>query len=155
MISDKHREAEELSVAAAQAVAEGRNEDAKALYAQAAECEKAALARMPRTKVHTRSILSVSVASLLYKAQLLARAEETITRLILSRELEPWADKQVKELLGVVMKSQDRGEETEEWGYGSSHHALAQAMIGFMPGWEFWRCGGGVVISSIGVIALR
>ena len=44
MLGDKHHEAEDFSAAAAKAVAEGRNEEARVLYARAAQCEEATLA---------------------------------------------------------------------------------------------------------------
>jgi len=102
MPSEKHREAEELSVAAAKEMAEGRLDDALKLYARAAELERAALEAIPAEKSRTRSILSVSVASLLYKAQMFEEAEIAIFRSLASQELLSWADLQLRELLQVV-----------------------------------------------------
>jgi hypothetical protein len=102
MSRDTHREADELSAAAAIAVAEGRSRAARELYAWAAHLEEVALAQVPLDQVRDRGILSVSVASLLYKAQLLARAEEAIFRFLGSGELDPLAEGQLRELLEVV-----------------------------------------------------
>ena len=97
MPSEKHREAEELSVAASKAMAQGRVQDALKLYARAAKLEQVALKAIPADKSRTRSILSVSVASLLYKAQMFEEAEIAIFRSLASQELLPWADLQLRE----------------------------------------------------------
>jgi hypothetical protein len=102
MLSDKHYKAQALSIEAANAKEEGRSEDALNLFAQAAEWEKAALDGVPPDKVRTRSILTVSVASLLYKAEMLEQAELAIFRFLSSNILENWAEQQLRELLVVV-----------------------------------------------------
>lgn len=102
MLTDKHRKAEVMSAEAAKAKSEGKTEDALKLYAQAAEFEEAALEEVPLDKVRTRSILSVSVASLFYKAEMLEEAELAIFRFLSSKKLEPWADQQLRNLLPVV-----------------------------------------------------
>jgi len=102
MLSDNHRKAEALSVEATVAKSKGRLKDAVELYAKAASLEEAALKELPEGKVRTRSILSVSVASLLYKAQMLEEAELAIFRFLGSKSLDLWAEKQIRELLPVV-----------------------------------------------------
>lgn len=102
MFNDKHREAEALSAAAANARAEEQLEEALKLYARAASAEEAALSEVPEEKVRTRSVLSVSVASLLYKAHMLDEAEVRIFRVLGLGSLEEWADRQLRELLQVV-----------------------------------------------------
>lgn len=102
MLDDRHHKAEELSAAAAKASGEGRLKDSLKLYAHAAKSEEAALSGVPKEKKRTRCILSVSVASLLYKAQLLDQAELRIFQMLGSRSLENWADRQLRELLQVI-----------------------------------------------------
>ncbi|MGD0283427.1 MAG: hypothetical protein ABSB95_13815 [Dissulfurispiraceae bacterium] len=102
MLNDKHREAEDLSAAAAIARAQGRREEAVELYSRAAKAEEAALSEVSRDKARTRSILSLSLASFLYKAELLDAAEIKIFQLLGDGSLEEWADRQLRELLQVV-----------------------------------------------------
>ena len=85
-MTDKHREAELLSVEAA----------------EAADAEKAALATVSAEKLRTRSVLAVSVASLLYKAGRFDEAELGIFSVIGKRFLEPWSERQLRELLQIV-----------------------------------------------------
>ncbi len=102
MLDKKHREAEALSAAAANAHARGRSKEALELYARAARAEESALSQVPTEKSHTRSILSLSIVSLLYKAQLLDAAETRIFQLLGSGDLEEWTNRQLRELLQVV-----------------------------------------------------
>jgi len=102
ILSDKHREVEALSVYAAEATSQGRVKEAIEIYGKAAKLEEQALEEIPPDKTRTRSVLSVSVASLLYKAQMLDDAENAIFSSLASRNLEPWAETQLRELLSVV-----------------------------------------------------
>ncbi len=102
MLDGKHREAEKLAAQAAAAVSEGNQQKAIDLYARAAELEEQALQSVPEDKPRTLSILSVSLAALLYKAQLFDRAEITIFRLLGSESLQAWANSQLRDLLSVV-----------------------------------------------------
>lgn len=103
MPNDQHREAERLAVQASKARDEGRTGEALNLYTSAASLEDAALWEVPVDKIRTRSVLSLSVASLLYKAHKLDEAEIRIFRFLSSEPpLEKWADKQLRLLLQVV-----------------------------------------------------
>lgn len=102
MPNNYHREAEHLSAEASKARVDGRSREAIDLYSRAAEAEEAALSAIGEDKTRTRSILSLSVASLLYKAERLEEAELRIFQLLGSRSLEPWADRQLRDLLQVV-----------------------------------------------------
>src|SRR5688572_12991850 len=103
MPNDQHREAERLSVQASKARDEGRTGEALDLYTSAAALEDAALWEVPVDKIRTRSVLSLSVASLLYKANKLDEAEIRIFRFLSSEPpIEKWADKQLRLLLQVV-----------------------------------------------------
>jgi len=114
ILGKKHREAEDLSAAATSAAAVGRYEEAKALYAQAAQLEEVAFKEIPTDKIRTRSILSVSVASLFYKAQLLKNAERVIFRFLGTERLEAWAERQLRELLLVVTDEKLLAEELKQ-----------------------------------------
>lgn len=103
MPNNSHREAEALAAEAAGALAEGRSQEGVDLYLRAALLEETALSQVPETKVRTRSILSVSVASLLYKAGLFQKAERRIYQMLGSTSLEEWAERQLRELLQVVL----------------------------------------------------
>jgi len=101
-VNNQHTAAQELSVRAASLLAQGRAQEAQSLFAEAARHEADALASVPSDKTRTRSILSVSVASLLYKADLLDEAERAIFRDLAPGDLDAWADTQLRELLIVV-----------------------------------------------------
>jgi hypothetical protein len=102
MLDEKHRGAEVLSAAAADALAAGRSKEALELYAHAARAEDAALSEVAPNKTRTRSILALSVVSLLYKAQLLAAAEIRAFQLLGAGGLEEWANRKLGELLQVI-----------------------------------------------------
>lgn len=101
-MNDQHTTAQELSSRAAHILAEGRPQEAQRLFAEAARHEAAALASVPSDRARTRSVLSVSVASLLYKGALLDEAERTIFQYLAIGDLNSWADTQLRELLQVV-----------------------------------------------------
>ena len=61
-----------------------------------------ALASVPSGKTRTRSVLSVSVAFLLYKGAQIDEAERAIFRYLASEDLDTWAESQLRELLHVV-----------------------------------------------------
>ena len=135
MLNDKHHQAEELSAGAAKARIEGRFKEALDLYARAAGLEETALSEIPSDKVQTRSILTVSVASLLYKAQLLERAETAIFRFLGSQSLQSWANKQLRELLQVVTDERILATELHSRYSGESITvALRGGEIGFGTG---------------------
>lgn len=101
-MNDQHTTAQELSARAAAILTEGRAQEAQRLFAEAANHEAAALAAVPVDGIRTRSVLSVSVASLLYKGARLDEAEKAIFRYLASGDLDAWADTQLRELLHVV-----------------------------------------------------
>ncbi len=101
-MNDQHTTGQELSARAAAFLAEGRAQEAQRLFAEAAKHEAAALASVPSDKTRTRSVLSVSVASLLYKGARLEEAERAIFRYLAPGDLNAWADTQLRELLHVV-----------------------------------------------------
>lgn len=101
-MNDQHSSAQELSVRAATLLAEGDAAEARRLFGEAAKQEEAALAALPADSVRTRSVLCVSVASLLYKAVRLDQAERAIFSYLASRDLDAWAEGQLRELLSVV-----------------------------------------------------
>jgi hypothetical protein len=101
-VNDQHTTAQELSARAAALLAEGRDQEAQRLFAEAAKHEATALASVPPEKTRTRSVLSVSVASLLYKGTLLDEAERAIFHYLAPGDLDGWADTQLRELLQVV-----------------------------------------------------
>lgn len=101
-MNEQHTTAQELSARAASLLAEGQAEEAQRLFAEAAKYEEKALASIPPGRNRTRSVLCVSVASLLYKGALLDEAERAIFVHLAAGELDGWADAQLRELLQVV-----------------------------------------------------
>lgn len=101
-MNDQHTAAQDLSARAAAVLAEGRAQEAQRLFADAARHEAAALASVPSDRIRTRSVLSVSVASLLYKGVELDEAERAIFSYLAPADLEAWADTELRELLYVV-----------------------------------------------------
>lgn len=102
MSGESHRQAEELAAEAAAAAEQGRRSTALELYSTAAVFERTAFEKTPADKKRTRSILAVSVVSLLYKARRYEDAELEIFARLASRQLLPWAELQLRELLEVV-----------------------------------------------------
>ena len=101
-MNNEHVTAQEISARAAALIAKGNTSEAKSLYAEAARYEAGALASVPSDKIRTRSVLSISVASLLYKGDLLDEAERAIFRYLAAGDLAPWAEAELRELLPVV-----------------------------------------------------
>ncbi len=101
-MNDQHTTAQELSARAAHVLSEGLAQEAQRLFSEAAKHEAAALASVPSDRTRTRSILSVSVASLLYKGALLDESEKAIFQYLALGDLDSWADTQLRELLQVV-----------------------------------------------------
>ena len=101
-MNEQHTIAQDLSTRAAILIAQGRTEDAQRLFVEAANHEAAALASIPSDRTRSRSVLSVSVASLLYKGVKLDDAERAIFGYLASGDLDAWAETQLRELLHVV-----------------------------------------------------
>ncbi len=102
MIGESHRQAEALAAEAVAVLNEGRRLAAIELYSRAATFERAAFDETPPEKHRTRSILAVSFVSLLYKGRRYDEAELSIFELLASRQLQPWAEVQIRELLEAV-----------------------------------------------------
>jgi hypothetical protein len=101
-MNDQHATAQDLSIRAAALLGEGYLQQATDLFAEAARYEEGALASIPPGNTRTRSVLSVSLASLLYKGGRLDEAERAIFRCLGPGDLDCWAEAQLRELLSVV-----------------------------------------------------
>jgi tetratricopeptide (TPR) repeat protein len=101
-MTSEHRQAEACAAEAELLSRRGDLREAAELYRRAASAERQALALVPRDQVRTRSVLAVSLASLLYKSEAFAEAERTITSLLESEALLPWAREELSDLLEAV-----------------------------------------------------
>lgn len=101
-VNDQHKKAQELSVKAAALLASGRTKEARDIFAEAAGYEAEALGSIAADKAKTRSVLTLSHASLLYKADLLKEAERSIFSYLSTGNITVWAETQLRELLNVV-----------------------------------------------------
>ncbi len=99
---EHHEVSERLASQAEAASREGRREDARALYAQAADAEDQALANLDVSKTRTLGISAVSAASLYYKAASFARAEEVAARWLGFDSLPVFAREQLRLLLQSI-----------------------------------------------------
>jgi len=106
MPNNFHREAERLAAEAEALTRQGDRSAAQHTYAAAAAQERQALALVPPEKPRSRTILAVSLASLLYKASRLEEAESLIYALLSDANLLPFGRVQLKELLQVVFDEQ-------------------------------------------------
>jgi hypothetical protein len=106
VISAAHTQAQDLAVRASLALREGRRREATELYAKAAALEQQALREVPTSKPRTWGILAVSAASLLYKARKHAEVEIFLHSLLARSAIAPFARRQLKELLEVVLDEQ-------------------------------------------------
>lgn len=101
-MNNQHTKAQEISAHAASLLSAGQSEKARQLFAEAADLEAKAIDLVPPDKVRTRSILSISHASLLYKAGKLKEAERCIFAYLSAGKLADWGEAQIRELLNVV-----------------------------------------------------
>lgn len=102
MPSMEHQQAQELAAAAELATRQGAHEKARSLYEKAARFELSALRDLPPSKPRSLGILSVSYASLLFKAELYDQAELAIYGLLSDATIPaPFRD-QLRELLQVT-----------------------------------------------------
>jgi tetratricopeptide (TPR) repeat protein len=106
MNSVEHQQAQELAARAGLLAQDGRWAEALPLYERAAEWEKKALDQVPPDRVRTRGILGVSLASMLYKARSLERAETTIHALLSQSDLPPAARQELRDLLKAIWDEQ-------------------------------------------------
>jgi hypothetical protein len=103
-MTTEHRQAEAYASRSGVACRRGDVREAAELYRRAASAERQALALVPRDQVRTWNVLAISLASLLYKSEAFSGAERTITSLLESEALLPWAREELTELLKVTDK---------------------------------------------------
>ena len=113
---EHHENSERFASQAQIAAQEGRWDEARALYARAADAEESAIADLDRSKVRTLGISAVSAASLHYKATELARAEAVAARWLRFEGLPAFARDQLRLLLHAC---RSRGPREEPCGSGS------------------------------------
>ena len=101
-MTTEHRQAEAYAAEAELLSRRGDVREAAELYRRAASAERQALALVPRDQMRTWSVLAVSLASLLYKSEAFSEAEQTITSLLESTTLLPWAREELSDLLEAV-----------------------------------------------------
>jgi hypothetical protein len=127
-----HAKSEQL---ASEAEVEIRRNDphaAKALYLRAAETENWALLELDPTKTRTLGITAVSAASLWFKAQSFAKAEQ-LCYLMLSRgDLPEFAISQLRSLVQAI------------W----TEHSKKEAKVTFIPGQVYVSVKGGEVVTG-------
>ena len=97
-----HKRSERLAADAQVALFQGRETEARGLYARAADAEAKALADLDKSKVRTVGISAVSAAALYYKAADLARAEEVATAWLSTSWLPDFAKAQLRGILQSV-----------------------------------------------------
>jgi hypothetical protein len=101
-MNEAHRRAERLATEAKSAAASGDRGLAHRLFSEAADAELGALSELPLEQKRTRSVIAVSAASLLYKAQRYDAAEMAIFRMLGAQDLNDWASSELRVLLDVV-----------------------------------------------------
>jgi tetratricopeptide (TPR) repeat protein len=106
MSSREHERAQAKAAQAGLLAAEGQQDKAIALYKEAAELEQKALDRLPDDRPRTRGILGVSLVALLYKAEELARAEDTARILLSQPDLPASAHNQLRAILQSIGEHQ-------------------------------------------------
>lgn len=101
-MNELHRRAERLAAEAKAAAAADDLASATRLFGDAADAELRALSEIPDDQERTRSVIAVSGASLLYKAQRYDDAEAAIFRMLGAQDLNDWATAELRTLLEVV-----------------------------------------------------
>ena len=86
----------------------GKREDARALYASAAEAEERALEALDLSKARTYGITAVSAASLYFKAGQLDCAERIALASMAFDQLPAFARHQLQHIMQVVWAEQER-----------------------------------------------
>ena len=102
---EHHENSERLASQAQVAAQEGRRDEARALYARAADAEENAILALDPSKVRTLGISAVSAVSLHYKANQLTHAEAAAIRLLGIDALPAFARDQLRFLLQSVLQS--------------------------------------------------
>lgn len=103
-----HQVSEGFASEAEAAVLQGRRAEARKLYARAAAAEEDAVGLLDPSKTRTIGISAVSAASLYYKAEELARAEEVAGRWLGFATLPGFAREQLRSLLQSIWAEQNR-----------------------------------------------
>jgi hypothetical protein len=96
-----HSDSEGLAGRAESAVRSGCAEEARRLYALAADAEDRGLAALDGSKSKTIGVSAVSAAWLWYRAGLTERAEQSAQRSLTNAGLPEFARAQLRELLGA------------------------------------------------------
>ena len=103
-----HRTSEAHASKAEECSRLGKREDARALYASAAEAEERALEALDLSKARTYGITAVSAASLYFKAGQLDQAERIALASLGGDRLPAFARHQLKHIMQVVWAEQER-----------------------------------------------
>lgn len=125
-----HEESEKLASEAHVSVRRGEREQAKRLFAKAAEAESNALLALDRSKTRTFGITAVSAVSLRYKANHVLEAEKLALQCLASNELPAFATEQIRTLLQTI------------W----AELAMHAAGLSFLPGQVLVSVKGGQTI---------
>lgn len=128
--SDLHKKSADFAFRASQ-IRQFNRHDAEGLYAAAAKLEIQALDLLPLDKVRTRGIIGVSAASLFFKSQEFAKAEEISLQLLNGRLLED-ARVQLQAVLQAV------------WNEAAKQERDRQ----FLPGQVIVSISGGEVVTG-------
>lgn len=100
--AERHAESERLASAAETAMRSGHADEAKGLFRQAGEVERAAFGSLDASKERTRGITAVSAMSLLYKGKDFALAQGFALECLSAGHLPDFAITQLRDLLQTV-----------------------------------------------------
>jgi len=130
--AELHRSSEALAIEAEQMMRGGSVSQAVSLYAQAAELEQQALAKLDATKARTRGITSVSAVSLWYKAVDYQKAEQLAYSMLADPSIPAFARVDLRNLVQAI------------WTESTKTDANAN----FLPGQVFVSVKGGEVVTG-------
>lgn len=130
MPNPEHQKAQELAALAGLRMREGDPATARRMYTEAADLEQKAFEKIPQDKTRTRSILGVSLASLLYKARELEAAERELYKLLTLEGLTTAAHRQLRDLLEVVWDEKALLDSGFQYGEGELLISLRGGEIG-------------------------
>lgn len=116
--ADCHQQSERLA-AEAQGMILDHPDKARALYAQAAKAEAAALLEVDITKVRTLGITAVSAVALWFKARELGEAQWLAHRMLGERELPAFAKEQLQTLLQSIWSEEVRQQSPAKFTEGA------------------------------------
>ena len=106
--SNAHSKSEALAACAHQAARQGRADEARRLFIEAAEAEQLALDQIGRDKPRTLGIIAISAAALFYKGGDLARAGQVAHKMSAEPALPAFAHEELKSLLQAIWNEQAR-----------------------------------------------